>query len=117
MIVEGRLNMVYYTYMLRCKDETIYAGITTDVERRFKEHTQKTEKGAKYTKSHDVVKIEAVWKSENRMTASKLEYWIKHLTKRQKERLIEENCLDILKDKIEKEKYERVDFSQNDIDK
>lgn len=82
---------MYYTYMIRCKDNSIYCGITTDLERRLKEHAQKDVKGAKYTKWHDAVKIEAAWQSENRINASKLEYRLKHLTKNQKEELIKDN--------------------------
>ena len=40
---------MYYTYMLRCKDNSIYTGITTNLERRMEEHLQKTDKCAKYT--------------------------------------------------------------------
>lgn len=101
---------MYYTYMLRCKDESIYTGITTNIERRFEEHVKKTEKGAKYTRNHDALKMEAVWESENRADASKLEYWIKHLTKKQKERLIQENCLELLETKIVVEKYNRLKY-------
>lgn len=82
---------MYYTYMIRCKGNTLYTGITTDIERRFSEHSDKDERGAKYTKSHDVEKVEAVWKSENRSQASKLEFALKKLTKQQKEELILDN--------------------------
>lgn len=79
---------MYYTYMLRCKDNSIYTGITTDLERRLREHKEKGEKTAKYTLRHEVKKIEIAWKSENRVFASKLEFHIKTLIKRQKEELI-----------------------------
>lgn len=94
--------------MLRCKDESLYTGITTNIERRLEEHVKKTEKGAKYTRYHDAIKMEAIWESKNRVDASKLEYWIKHLTKKQKERLIQENCLELLETKIVVEKYNRL---------
>lgn len=106
-MIEG-IKQMYYTYMLRCKDKSIYAGITTDVERRLEEHVKKSEKGAKYTRSHDAIKMEAIWESKNRADASKLEYWIKHLTKKQKERLIKEDCLEILEDKIVIDNYNRI---------
>jgi putative endonuclease len=35
---------MYYTYMLRCKDNSIYTGITTDIERRMEEHRRKIKK-------------------------------------------------------------------------
>lgn len=79
---------MYYTYMLRCKDNSIYTGMTSDLERRFKEHISKEEKCAKYTLNHTAVNIEMAWESETRSQASKLEYYIKTLTKVQKEKII-----------------------------
>lgn len=35
---------MYYIYMLRCEDNSIYTGITVDLERRMKEHFEKTRK-------------------------------------------------------------------------
>ena len=43
---------MYYTYILRCKDNSLYTGITTDLERRVREHITKDEKCAKYTYLH-----------------------------------------------------------------
>jgi putative endonuclease len=67
--------------MLRCEDNSIYTGITTDLEKRMKEHFSKDKNCAKYTLRHSAKKLEAVWKSENRVLASKLEYHIKRLSK------------------------------------
>jgi putative endonuclease len=78
----------YYVYILRCEDNSLYTGITTDVERRFSEHLGKNGKGAKYTKVHKPVKIEKVFSCCDRAEASKLEYKIKKMTKEQKENLI-----------------------------
>ena len=82
---------MYYTYMIRCKDNSIYTGITTNLEKRMQEHFTKDEKCAKYTKKHTAIRLERAWKSENRVFASKLEYWIKHLSKLQKENLIKKS--------------------------
>lgn len=103
---------MYYTYMIRCKGNTLYTGITTDIERRFSEHSEKDEKGAKYTKSHTVVKIEAVWESNNRSQASKLEFALKKLTKQQKEELILDNNKfeSFLYKKIEYNEYKRIEL-------
>lgn len=79
---------MYYTYMIRCVDNSIYTGITTDIERRFREHIEQRGVGAKYTRSHRPLEIVAVWSSKNRSLASALEYRIKHLSKKQKEELI-----------------------------
>lgn len=100
---------MYYTYMLRCENNSIYTGITTNVERRMQEHFNKDKKGAKYTKSHNPKKLECVWESENKVLASKLEYRIKTLTKAQKEELIQDKDLErYWAEKIECEKYKFV---------
>lgn len=79
---------MYYVYILRCSDNSLYTGITTDVARRFSEHCDDKIKGAKYTKSRKPVKIEAVWQTYDKITASRVEYRIKKLTKPKKERLV-----------------------------
>lgn len=101
---------MYYTYMLRCKDNSIYTGMTTNIERRMEEHFSKDKKCAKYTKRHEAMNLESVWKSENRVLASKLEYQIKTLSKSQKEELIQKNNLqELLGEKIEVNQYEKID--------
>ncbi len=98
---------MYYVYMIRCKDNSIYTGITKDVKRRWEEHLERGEKCAKYTLNHPVEKIEAVWKTQTRILASKLEYHIKTLKKAEKEKLIQDKELALyLNSKIEVENYE-----------
>ena len=100
--------MKYYIYMLRCKDNSIYTGITTNVENRMKEHFNKEKNCAKYTYSHTAEKLECVWQTENRVLASKLEYRIKKLTKSQKEKLIIKNNLDeLFEGKIDYTQYRK----------
>jgi len=84
------MSKPYCVYLLRCADESLYAGITTDVRRRFAEHLSGSAKGAKYTKTHTPKEIAAVWQAENRSVASKVEWRLKHLTKVQKEILCKE---------------------------
>ena len=99
---------MYYTYMLRCEDNSIYTGITTNIEHRMQEHFSKIN-CAKYTYSHTAKKLEGVWESESRVLASKLEYRIKKLPKAKKEELIKlSNLKELLEDKLEVEKYKRV---------
>lgn len=76
----------WYVYMIRCKDDSLYTGITTDLERRFEEH--KKGKGAKYTKVKGIEKYEFTFPLKNRSEASKMEYKIKKLSKEQKEKII-----------------------------
>lgn len=80
--------MYYFTYMLRCKDNSIYTGYTNDLKKRMKAHFEKTNVGAKYTKSHDALRLEKVWRSKEKRLACQLEYYIKTLSKHQKENLI-----------------------------
>lgn len=104
---------MYYTYMLRCKDNSIYTGITSDLKRRMEEHFSQNEKCAKYTASHQAENLEAVWESENKSMASKLEFNIKKgLTKKEKEELIKDsNLLDkFLGNKIEAQNYKRINI-------
>ena len=81
-------NREYYVYMIRCKDNSLYTGMTTDLDRRMKEHLERGKKGAKYTSSHYAIKMETAWKTNDKIKASRLEYYIKTLTKTQKEKLI-----------------------------
>ncbi len=100
---------MYYTYMLRCEDNSIYTGMTNDLEKRTEEHLSKDKKGAKYTKSHNVIKLETAWKSKDKSLACKLEYNIKNLTKQQKENLIKgEKLSTYLSGKVDCRKYRRV---------
>lgn len=69
----------------------LYTGITSDIERRLKEHFERNEKCAKFTRSHKALSLEALWSCENRSLASKLEYRIKQLSKPQKLGLIGNN--------------------------
>lgn len=100
---------MYYVYILRCEDNSLYTGITTDLERRFEEHLSKNKKCAKYTLNHSVKKIESAWETEDRVSASKLEYHIKKtLSKSQKEELIVKNNLqELLSNKIDASKYSK----------
>lgn len=77
---------LWYVYMLRCEDNSIYTGIAKNYEKRFKEHLDGV--GAKYTKSRKPIKIEKTFQCFTRSEASKLEYKIKKLTKIKKEKLI-----------------------------
>ncbi|WP_047383647.1 MULTISPECIES: GIY-YIG nuclease family protein [unclassified Cetobacterium] len=87
----------WYIYILRCENNSLYTGITTDVERRFKQH--QSGKGAKYTKVNKPIKISAIFERENRSEATREEIRIKALTKAQKELLCKNYLDDILRNK------------------
>lgn len=74
-------------YIIRCDDETLYTGVTTDVERRFREHLG-TRRGAKYFNGRipgEVVYIEA---DHSRSSACKREAALKKLSRVEKLRLV-----------------------------
>lgn len=79
--------MSYYIYIVRCNDNTLYTGITTDVERRLLEHNE-SDKGAKYTRVRRPVTLVYTEALENRSLACKREYAIKQLKREEKLRLI-----------------------------
>lgn len=79
---------MYVIYIIRCTDDSLYTGITNNLERRIKEHQQKGLRSAKYMRSHTFQKLEFVFISNNRSEASKLEFFIKKLSKKEKEELI-----------------------------
>lgn len=78
--------MPYFVYILECLDKSLYTGITTDIERRFKEHL--LGKGASYTRSHKPVKILFKERHKNRGSALKREFQIKGWGKTKKLALI-----------------------------
>ena len=79
----------YFVYLLRCEDGSYYTGITTDIERRLKEHLSRGPKAARYTRTHPVVALAASWEALGRAQASRLEARVKQLTHRQKAALAE----------------------------
>lgn len=79
---------MYYTYILRCEDNSLYTGITTSLERRMKEHAARGKKCASYTRSHKYKTIETAFQSDSREAAGRLEYLVKKLDKARKEKLV-----------------------------
>lgn len=74
---------MYYLYIAECSDETLYTGITTNLERRIKEHNF-SQKGSKYIMARRPSKIVFSKKFEDRSSASKEEGRIKKLTREEK---------------------------------
>ncbi len=75
--------MGWFVYMLRCSDDTLYTGVTTDVERRLSEHNGRT-KGAKYTKARQPVELVYVKKAKDRSQAQIEEAEIKKMSREDK---------------------------------
>ena len=75
--------MAWNVYILSCSDNSLYTGITVDVERRLYEHNN-TNKGARYTRARRPVKLIYQEPCINRSEASQRELQIKKLTRSQK---------------------------------
>jgi len=78
----------WYVYMVECSDGTIYTGISNNVSKRILAHN--SGKGAKYTRSRLPVALKWSQECENRSEASKLEYKIKKLSRKEKLQKIED---------------------------
>lgn len=79
---------MHYTYMVQCRDGSLYTGYTTDVLRRTEEHNKG--KGAKYTRSRRPVNLVYYEVHETKTDAMKREYALKQLTRVEKLKLIEQ---------------------------
>jgi putative endonuclease len=77
---------MYYLYILKCADKTLYTGITVDLQRRIKEHNV-SKLGAKYTKARRPVKIIYSKKFRTRSAALREEFRIKSLSRKEKIKL------------------------------
>ena len=72
----------WYVYLLRCADDSLYCGVSTDVERRLEEHNAGT--GARYTRSRRPVALAASARVAGRSEALRLEAAIKRLPRERK---------------------------------
>ncbi len=77
--------------MLRCNDNTLYSGVTTDLERRVAEHNGQGPKSAKYTKPRRPVTLVYKKKCKDRSEAGQAEAALRKLSKVGKEELIDKN--------------------------
>ena len=79
---------LWYVYLVRCSDHSLYAGITTDLTRRVSEHNFSKQLAAKYTRVRRPVKLVYSQELCSRSEASRAEYQLKKLTKKAKEQLV-----------------------------
>jgi len=81
---------MWFVYILRCSDDSLYTGVTTNLSRRVNEHNN-SKKGAKYTRTRQPVEL--VWSAEcgSRSEAMKKEASIKKLNRPKKLLLVNNN--------------------------
>jgi putative endonuclease len=74
--------MSWQVYIILCTDDTLYAGITTDLQRRFSQHT--SGRGAKYFRGRQPLEVVYQESGHTRSSASRRELEIKALTRPEK---------------------------------
>lgn len=80
------MDNTWHLYILRCKDGSLYTGITTDVEKRLEAH--RSGKGAKYTRGRGPLELVYREQCGTHSDALKRELAVKALTREQKQALI-----------------------------
>ena len=79
---------MHYIYLVRCSDNSLYCGWTTDLKRRIDAHNGHIPGGAKYTRGRRPVTLVYAESFHQKQEAQRREYAIKRMTKTKKLRLI-----------------------------
>ena len=80
--------MIYYFYIIRCSDDSLYCGSTNDLNERERKHNEGL--GARYTRARRPLKVVYFEKYSSRSEAMKREAQIKSWTKNKKEDLVKQ---------------------------
>jgi putative endonuclease len=83
---EIETHLQWSVYMIRCSDNSLYTGITTDITRRFQQHVEG--KGAKYFRGRSPLQVVFDEGKHSRCSAARREYFIKSLSRAEKELLV-----------------------------
>ena len=94
-LTESVVTDTWYLYVIRCHDNSLYCGISKDVERRFAEHRSMGKKTAKYLRGRGPLTLVLAMTAGNHAEALKLEYYFKSLSKQEKESLIKSQKIPI----------------------
>jgi putative endonuclease len=78
----------WFLYMIRCADNSLYTGITIDIDRRFAEHQSQSPKCAKYLRGRGPLELVLTTPVGSKSAASQLELRLKKCSKATKEKLI-----------------------------
>lgn len=78
---------VWSVYMIRCADDSLYTGITTDVTRRLDQHVSGNA-GSKYLRGRAPLELVLEQQVGDRSKATRLEYRIKKLSRTEKEKIV-----------------------------
>ncbi len=87
---------MYFVYLLRCSDNSLYCGQTNNLEKRINEHNSNSARSAKYLRAKKPVKLVYFEKHSSIQSALKREREIKKLPKIKKEKLIKQEIFSTL---------------------
>src|SRR5258708_4579654 len=79
---------MWFVYIVRCTDNTLYTGIAKDVGRRVKEHNSNDRLGASYTRARRPVGLVHSEAMKTRSAAARREYEIKQMSRQEKQNVI-----------------------------
>ncbi len=88
----GSSEALWFVYIIRCADGSLYAGVSTDVERRLAEHRDASGKGAKYLRGRGPLEMVCAQAIGSRSQALTVESRFRKLSKEQKETLLGREC-------------------------
>lgn len=97
-----------YIYIIRCTDNSLYTGITTNPKRRIAEHRQKTQKSAKYMRGRTILSVEAIFSVSDLKCAGTIEYKIKRMLKADKERVIDGTYIPDFLSGVKREEADKI---------
>ena len=80
--------MPWHLYVIRTTDQKLYAGVTTDIERRFQEHLSQGSRAARFLRAHKPESLVFSQLIGDRSSALKVENWFKRLPRERKDRII-----------------------------
>ena len=81
----------WFVYIVKCADASLYTGITNDIERRINAHNNDNRTASAYTRSRRPVELVYQESYQTRSQASKREYQIKQLSRKEKIVLLNTN--------------------------
>ena len=77
--------MNWQVYLILCSDNSLYTGITTDIDRRFRQHAAGT--GAKYFRGRQPLQVVYLENGHSRSSAASREVQIKNMSRAEKMKL------------------------------
>lgn len=95
------MNSFWYVYLVEAKNGNLYTGITTDLERRMKQHQGDVPGGSKFMKSKGFRELRWVFACRGRSLASRYEAALKKYSRKEKMELIRRNLSDTFRQTLQ----------------